>query len=65
MGRQPSLLKRVTTSVLISDVRKEDSIIPSVLMFAVIGGKLGIYALHNTPEVIHKVSPHWRLKGLC
>ena len=48
----------VTAPVLTSDGRKEEknTSSPKRQMFAVRGGKLGIYTLHNPPDILRKLA---------
>ena len=48
---------RATTSVLTSGKEKKYVMTPSKLNLAVTREKLGIYTLHNTPEVLRKLAP--------
>ena len=50
-----------TSPVLTSGIEEKKLISPSLLIFAVTWGKLGIYTLYNTPEVPFKL-PHVKHK---
>ena len=50
-------IKRATTAVLTSGKEKKYVTSPSKLNLAVTRDKLGISAIHNTPEVLQKLAP--------
>ena len=51
------LIKRATTPVLTSGKEEINFIGPTILNFAVSGVKLGIYIIHNSPELLWKIAP--------